>query len=63
MEWTVSRSDRHWQELAHILRTEWEGGPVDRQRILDLAGELLPGSPDMRHTLTHLARRMTPQRH
>jgi len=59
MEATVSRTDRHWQELAHILRTEWEGGPVDRQRILDLASELLPQSPDMRHTLVHLTRRMS----
>jgi len=59
MESTVSRTDRYWQELAHILRTEWEGGPVDRQRILDLAGELLPQSPDMRHTLAHLTRRMS----
>lgn len=59
METTVNTTDRHWQELAHILRTEWEGGPVDRQRILDLAEELLPKSPDMRHTLAHLTRRMS----
>lgn len=59
METTVNITDRHWQELARILRTEWEGGPVDRQRILDLAGELLPKSPDMRHTLVHLTRRMS----
>lgn len=59
METTVNTTDRHWQELAQILRTEWEGGPVDRQRILHLAGELLPQSPDMRHTLAHLTRRMS----
>lgn len=63
MKWTVSRTDRHWQELAHSLRTEWEGGFVDRQRMLELANELLPHSPEMRQTLTHLTRRMTQPQH
>lgn len=59
MEMTVSSTDSHWQELARILRTEWEGGPVDRQRILVLVNELQPQSPDMRHTLAHLTRCMS----
>lgn len=63
MAWSESRTDHSWQELAHSLRTEWEGGPVDRQRMLELANELMPQYPDMRHTLTHLARRMTEPRH
>lgn len=63
MKWIVSRTDRHWQELAHSLRTEWEGGAVDRLRMLELANELLPQSPEMQQTLTHLTRRMAQSRH
>jgi len=63
MTWTVSRTERSWLELAHMLRTEWEGGPLDRQRALDLAAELSPASPDMRHTLAHLTQRLALPRH
>lgn len=58
MEWTISSTDRNWLELADILRREWQGSAIDRQRALDLAGRLGPNCPDMRHTLAHLRSRL-----
>lgn len=63
MDWTISTTDRNWRELAEILRAEWQGAAVDRQRALELAGQLAPQCPDMRHTLTHLANRLAGPRH
>lgn len=63
MEWTISTTDRKWIELAELLRTEWQGAGIDRQRALALADQLMPHCPDMRHTLTHLSNRLAARAH
>lgn len=52
-----------WQELAEILRTEWQGAAIDRRRAQILAGGLLPHHPELRNTLTHIQNRMATARH
>lgn len=63
MDWTINSTDRNWLELADILRREWQGAPFDRQRALELARQVRPGYPDMRHTLAHLGVRPDGVRH
>ncbi|MCR6632996.1 MAG: hypothetical protein NVV74_24745 [Magnetospirillum sp.] len=53
---------RQWQELAHMLRDEWQGQGIDCRRALELADGLLPDYPELKHTLTHIRRRMTRRR-
>lgn len=52
-----------WQELAEILRTEWQGAAIDRRRAQILAGGLLPYHPELSNTLTHIQNRMAAARH
>ncbi|CAA7624600.1 hypothetical protein [Magnetospirillum sp. UT-4] len=51
----------HWMRLAHLLRRELEGQPIDRQQAASLAEMLAPLHPDMTHTLSSVRRRMRAQ--
>jgi hypothetical protein len=54
-----SQSNGQWQELAGMLKTEWQGHGIDRQRALELARALMPTHPELRHTLSHLQNRLS----
>lgn len=58
-----ANSAGQWLELAAILRTEWQGAAIDRQRAHHLAGGLLPLHPELKNTLAHIQGRMAPPPH
>ena len=47
------------QHLAALLRQEWEGAPIDKAELRDLARRLLPHHPEIRSTLTHIDKRLS----
>lgn len=60
---TSAKTVGQWLELAALLRTEWQGAAIDRQRAHHLAGKLLPDHPELKNTLVHIQGRMAPSPH